>query len=44
MSGEMEVTDSDSLEGYEDTYYWLLIPLFGLLLADYIIYRRKLAL
>ena len=44
MSGEMEVTDSDSLEGYEDTYYWLLIPLSGLLLADYIIYRRKLAL
>lgn len=39
----LEVTeDTDSKEGYADTYYWFVIPLVLLLIADFIIYRRKM--
>lgn len=36
------VEDTESKEGYKDTYYWLVIPLMVLFVIDFICYRKKI--
>lgn len=37
-----EVKDMESKEGYEDTYFWFVIPLLVLLIADFICTKKKM--
>ncbi len=34
--------DTESKEGYKDTYYWLIIPLLLVFAIDFICYRKKI--
>lgn len=39
----LEVTeDTESKDGYKDTYYWFVIPLMVLFVIDFICYRKKI--
>ena len=41
MEAAPKVKNEESLEGYADTYYFLVIPLLLLLIFDFLYYKRK---